>query len=299
MTLGVKPLLSVLLLTSLAAWADPSALCKARAWRTLLGTRGGYAQSAASIDEALRSPLFNTRFAAFVNSKFNPEPGRDHPADSSFYVAQYVMTHDLPWKDTFVGRFKVPNKSYPVVEVDPNGLGYFTSEGWLQRYAGNESEGYLIVAANRVLQNTIGTVRTAAANNADPNVPNDAQGRRALACAGCHYEGPYALDYVARLFPRKTVVRGQMVFVPTAAGPQPVLNRSVDDLRQLVETLVASDAFNFWSCRLAFEFVYGRAEYACEAPLFDRCVDAFQASGKIQDGIKVLVEDPSFCGGLP
>lgn len=265
----------------------------------LLGTHGGYAQSAPSVDEALRTAHFNNRFAAFINSKFNPEPGRNHAGDATFWAAQHVMMNQLAWKELFVGRFKVPNGDYPRVTADPNGIGYFTSEGWLQRYAGNEKDGYLIVAANRVLQNTIGSERVAAANNADPNVPNDAQGRRAAACAGCHFEGPYALDPVAMLLPRKTTVNNQVTFVPTGAGPQRVLNRSVTDLRELVETLVASDAFNFWSCRLAFEFVHGRAEYACEAPLFDRCVDAFQATGKIQDGIKVLVEDPGFCGGLP
>ncbi len=294
----MRPLLSLVLLLALPAAAQ-SALCNARKWRVLLGTSGGYARSATSVDEALRAPAFNARFAGFINSKFNPEPGRNHAADSSFFIAQHVLANQLPWRDTFVGRLKVPNRDYPVVEADPDGLGYFTSEGWLQRYAGNEKDGYLIVAANRVLQNTIGSVRTAAANNADPNVPNDSMGRRAPACAGCHYQGPYALDFVARLLPRKTVVNRQLGFAPTREGPQPVLNRSVTDLRQLVETLVASEAFDFWSCRLAFEFVYGRAEYACEAPLFDRCVDAFQASGKIQDGLRVLIEDPGFCGDLP
>jgi len=252
-----------------------------------------------SVDEALASPKFTHLFASFINSKFNPEPGRNHAADSSYFIARHVLANGLPWRQTFVGPFKMPNKDYPVVESDPNGVGYFTSQGWLERYAGNERDGYLIVAANRVLQNTIGSERTAAANNADPDVPNDASGRRAPACAGCHYQGPYALDSVARLLPRKTMANGQMVFVPTQAGAQPVLNSSVTTFREFVERLVSSDAFTFWSCRLAFEFVYGRAEYACEAAQFDRCADAFSASGKIQDGIRGLLEEPSFCGGLP
>ena len=210
-----------------------------------------------------------------------------------------MLANRLPWRDVFVGRFSVPNRSYPTVQADPNGLGYFTSEGWHLRYAGNERDGYLLVAANRILQNTIGSVRIAAANNSDGNVPNDSAGRRAPSCAGCHYVGPYALDFVARVLPRKRVMNNLTVFVPPSEGAQPVLNRSVASMRELVETLVASDAFNFWSCRLAFEFVYGRKEYACEAPLFDRCVDTFQASGKIQDAVKVLIEDPGFCGGAP
>lgn len=287
----------LLLFLSLAFSLRASAQCDARKWRTLLGTASGYPATAKSTDEALASPKFVNRFASFINSRFNPEPGRNHGADASYYVAAHVLSNDLPWRDTFVGRFNVPNKDYPVVQSDPNGLGYFTSEGWLLRYAGNERDGWLIVAANRILQNTIGSVRVAAANNSDANIPNDAEGRRAPACSGCHYQGPYALDFVARVLPKKQVLNGKVSFVAPANGPQPVLNRQLSNRRELVETLVTSDAFNFWSCRLAFEFVYGRAEYACEAPLFDRCVDAFSATGKIQAAVKVLVDDSGFCGG--
>lgn len=286
--------------TLLLALSLPAAAqCDARKWRTLLGTRSAYPATATSVDDALSKPGFANRFASFVNSRFNPEPGRDHGADASYYVAAHVLSSGLPWRELFVGRFNVPNKSYPTVQADPNGLGYFTSEGWLLRYAGNEPDGWLIVAANRILQNTIGSVRVAAANNSDASTPNDSEGRRAPACAGCHYVGAYALDHVARVLPRKRVVNGKTTFLPAIGVPQPVLNRQLSTTRELVETLVASDAFNFWSCRLAFEFVYGRAEYACEAPLFDRCVDAFAASGKIQDAVKLLIEDPGFCGGAP
>lgn len=287
-----------LLVTLLVGLALPaSAQCDARKWRALLGTRSAYPVTAKSTDEALAHPAFFDRFASFINSRFNPEPGRNHAADASWYVVRHVLANDLPWRDVFVGRFNVPNKDYPTVQADPNGLGYFTSEGWLLRYAGNEPDGWLLVAANRILQNTIGSERVAAANNSEADIPNDAQGRQAAACAGCHYLGPYALDHVARVLPRKQVTNGRTTFLPPPGTPQPVLNRSVSTTRELVETLVASDAFNFWTCRLAFEFVYGRPEYACEAALFDRCVDAFVATGKVQAAVKVLVDDPALCGG--
>ena len=114
-------------------------------------------------------------------------------------------------------------------------------------------------------------------------------------CVGCHFNGPYALDYVARLLPRKTVVNGQLQFTPAPHDAQPVLGTMVSDERALLETLVATEAFKFWSCRLAFEFVYGRDEYACDAPLFDRCVDAFEQTGLMQTAVKTLIEDPGFC----
>lgn len=291
MTATFRALALMFTLVALPAAAE----CNYRLSRALLGTRAGYPVWATNADHALSHPAFVERFASFINARFNKVPAKMEE-EPVYFVARKVLESGLPWREVFVGRYRVPYKSYPGVEADPNGVGYFTSEGWLRRYAGNEPEGYLLVGANQLLHNTIGHVRIAAANNNAAGVVNTATGRQAPGCVGCHFQGPYALDYVARLLPRRVVSpRGDASFGAPTDGPQQVLNTTVADFRQLVETLVNSEAFSFWSCRLAFEFAFGRPEYACDAELFDRCVDAFNASGKMQDAIKTLVTDPSFC----
>lgn len=287
-------LMLLLLLLASPARAQQT-LCDARTYRTLMGTAGGYPQKAATVDLALASDQFINRFASFINARFNPVPGRSHGEDAVWYVARHVLKTGRPWRDVFVGPFKVPNQQYPVLQEDPQGLGYFTSEGWLTRYAGNEEAGLLLVAAARVLQNTLGLQLTAAANNNAAGQDNGATGRRSAACAGCHFNSAYALDPVAQLLPKKKLGSSPLTFLPASPEPQAVLNTSIASFRQLMERLVASDAFAFRTCRLAFEFVYGRAEYACEAALFDRCVDTFAATGKVQDAVKTLIEDPLFC----
>ncbi len=72
---------------------------------------------------------------------------------------------------------------------------------WLQVYAGNEAQGYKLSTAYRILNNTLGIHLTAAPNNTA--VPDSsATGRAAPGCTGCHFEGPYPLDKVARVLTR-------------------------------------------------------------------------------------------------
>ena len=285
-----------LLLISVTLALPAAAQCEGRAYRVLMGTANSYPTSAESIDAALKTPNFVNTFAGFANSQFNKVPVAARNGDSGYRVIAHVLGSGLKWREAFVGHFRVPNKDYSSVEDDPEGVGYFTSEGWLQQYAGNEPDGYLLGAANRILQNTIGYDRVASANNSAAGLPNNAEGRRAPACTGCHYDGPYALDFIARVLPRKRVSpQGSVTFVPAPPAPQPILNTSLSTQRELLETLVDSEAFRFASCRLAFKFVFGREEYSCEAELFDRCVDVFTETGMMQDAIKTLVTDKGFC----
>ena len=60
-------------------------------------------------------------------------------------------------------------------------------------------------------------------------------------------------------------------------------------------TFVNSPDFEFNVCRVAFGFVHGRNELACEGPLFDRCVDAFRTQRTMQAAIATLTKDASFC----
>ncbi len=210
-----------------------AAQCDGRVYRTLMGTASGYPVSAKSVDDALASPNFVNRFAAFANSQFNKVPVASRNEDSGYTVMSYVLGSRMQWREAFVGHFRVPNHDYTSVEVDPDGVGYFTSEGWLQQYAGNERDGYLLGAANRILQNTVGYARIAAANNSAPGVPNNAEGRHAPACMGCHYEGPYALDPLARVLPRKHVdANGGVTFQPAPGTPEKILNTTISSQRR-------------------------------------------------------------------
>ena len=233
---------------------------------------------------------FVERFARFANAQLNPEPGANVAEDASYTLAKYVLENDKPWKDMFVGKYDVTDE----VTEDPNGLGYFRSDAWMRRYAGNEDEGYRIVAAYRILQNTTG-LKLTATTNVD-GVDLSATGRAAAACKGCHYDNWYALDKVSKVLSRRKGKGNNMTFDPPTDGPQQILGgKTIKDDQEFVEALVASENFKFRACRVAFEFLYGRAESTCEGAVFDKCVDAFVQDGSMKTAIATIAKDPSFC----
>lgn len=242
------------------------------------------------VDALLGNNAFAERFARFVNSKMNEEPGETVADDASYTLAKYVIDNKKPWKELFVGKYDVTD----TVTDDPNGLGYFRSEAWMRRYAGNEADGYRIVAAYRMLQNTTGLTLTATTNA--PEVDISAKGREASACAGCHYRNWFALDKVARVLSRRAGTADAITFTPPTDGPQEVLDGlTVANDAELVAGLVASENFRVNACRLAFKFLYGREENTCEARVFEACMDAFAQDGLIQSAVAVVAKDPGFC----
>jgi hypothetical protein len=115
-------------------------------------------------------------------------------------------------------------------------------------------------------------------------------------CAGCHFDGPFALDKIARILTRRQGTGSQMTFAPPTDGPQPLLDgRTISNDQELVSALVDSDAFRFHACRLSFQYLYGRAEYTCEGPIFDLCMQAFAQAGTIQSALAAVAKDASFC----
>lgn len=254
----------------------------------------------AAFDTLVKDPRFVERFARFANSQLNPEPGARPVEDASYYLARYVLENDKPWSDMFVGPYDVvpsnagqPN-SEAVVQQNANGLGYFRSRAWMVRYAGNESAGIRIVAAYRMMQNTIGLELAATTNL--PEADLTADGRKAAQCAGCHYNPWFALDKVATVLGRKTGDAMDPTFEPPTAGPQNILGGvMVSNDKELVTALVGNHAFDVNACRLAFKFLYNRTENTCEAPVFDACVDAFKKDKRITTALSVVAKDPSFC----
>ncbi len=242
------------------------------------------------VDALLVDPEFQDRFARFVNSEFNPEPGANVPEDASYTLAKYVMVNKKPWKDMFVGKYSVD----ATVTDDPNGLGYFRSSAWMRRYAGNELAGYRITAAYRILQNTTGLQLLA--TTAVDGVDLSANGRQATACRGCHYESWYALDKVAKVLSLRKGTGTNMTFTPPTEGPQQILDgKTISNDAELVQALVETEEFRFNVCRLAFNFLYGRDEYTCEADVFDKCVDAFKAQGTMHSAIAAIAKDATYC----
>jgi hypothetical protein len=200
----------------------------------------------------------------------------------------------------FVGRYDVApsdperQNSEAVVRENPDGLGYFRSRAWMVRYAGNEPAGIRIAAAYQMMQNTIGLSLEATTNAPEADV--SATGRKAPQCAGCHYDPWFALDHVAVVFGKRAGNMNNPTFPPSTEGPRTILGGvTVSNERELAEALVANEAFNVNACRLAFKYLYGRAEYSCEGPAFDSCVDAFKQDKKITSALASLAKDPSFC----
>lgn len=248
------------------------------------------------IDALLASEAFIERFSRFINSTFNETPGASSVEDSAYHLTRHVLTNGKPWKDVFVGPYDVGLVNGQVaVRADPNGLGFFRSKAWLERYAGNEEEGVKLNTAYRMLNNTTGLKLTAAVQT--PGADFTVSGRQNAGCRGCHFDGWFALDRVASVLTRKRVNADDTIrFEAPTAGPQQLLDgRTISDDRELMTALVSSEAFDFRVCRLAFQFLYGRNELSCEGPLFDRCVDAYRASGAIQAALATVAKDPSYC----
>jgi hypothetical protein len=250
----------------------------------------------AEVGALLESPEFVEQFSRFMNSQLNPEPGDLVTRDATYFLARHVLENHRPWHEVFDGPYDVTgdgNGGAMVVD-DPNGLGYFRSRPWMVRYAGNEEKGLRLVAAYRMQQNIIG-LDVAAVTNA-PDVDISATGRMASGCAGCHYDSYFALDKVARILSRKSGPADNPTFIAPLGPPQQILgNQTIANDKELVAALVASTDHSFNTCRLAFKYLYGRAEANCEAPLFDKCIDAYTQTNDIRAALETIATDASFC----
>lgn len=269
--------------------------CATRLSIALLGKSPAAALSAApspqdQVDAMLADPVFVERFARFTNAQLNPQPGENVAEDASYTLSKYVLANKKPWSDLFVGAYDVTTAVAP----DPQGLGYFRSEAWMRRYAGNEEKGYRLTAAYRILQNTTGLELTATTNV--QGVDLSATGRQAAACAGCHYQSWFALDKVAKVLSRRKGQNANLTYLPPDEGPQQILGgKTIADDKELVTALVGSENFRVNACRLAFKYLYGRNENTCEAQVFERCVDAFTKEQTMQSAVAVVAKDATFC----
>jgi len=254
----------------------------------------------ASVDKLLEDPVFIERFARYINSQMNDAPGATAIEDSAYYLSKHVFQNKLPWKDFFSGAFDLTTTGTGAaatvnVAANPNGLGYFHNKAWMERYAGNELTGLRLNAAYRIPHNIVG-LRLLATTNA-PGADVSATGRAAPACKGCHFEGWHALDKTSAILGRvQRAANGMITFQPADGTPKDVLGgQMLKDDKELVNALLSSEQFLVHSCRLAFGYLYGRNENACEAEVFDACVDALKASGTIQSGLGAIAKDESFC----
>jgi len=248
------------------------------------------------VDALARSPEFADRFARFVNSDFNGGPSTSPADDPVYYLAKHVITNDKPWSDLFIGAYSITaNAAADGMDVkdDPKGLGYFRSPSWMKRYSGNEDQGYMLVAAFRILSNTTGLDLMPSIGNPGDDRTDD--GRKGAACKSCHYDAWYALDTYAKLLPKRKGQGDTMTFTAPTEGPQQILGKSIADDKALVNALVDSDGWRFHQCRNVFKFVHGRAENQCEAPVFDKCVDALTQQKTIRAAVAAVAKDPSFC----
>jgi hypothetical protein len=249
-----------------------------------------------TVGKMLETPEFADRYARFINSELNGGPITTPNDDPIYWLARYVITQDKPWAELWNGPYDVTpaadNKSMEV-KSRADGLGYFRTASWMKRYAGNEEKGVMLVAAFRIVQNTTGLELTPSVGN--PGDDRSADGRKADACKGCHYDPWYALDTVAHLLPTRVGEGAEMKFTPPVAGPQNLLGKSIANENELVATLVDSDSWRFTQCRNVFKFLYGRPENQCEAKVFDACVDALTNTKTLQSAVAAVAKDASFC----
>ncbi|MBS2011497.1 MAG: hypothetical protein JST00_01185 [Deltaproteobacteria bacterium] len=253
-----------------------------------------------AVDTLIADDRFIERFSRFVNSQFNMTPGATPAEDASYYLAKYVLENKKPWTEMFLGKYEVapsnPQQasSEAVVTEDPDGLGYFRSRVWMVRYAGNEPAGMRIVAAYRMMWNTLGLTLAATTNAPDADV--SATGRESAQCRGCHKDAWYALDKVADVLGTRKGPMNNVQFDPPTGGPKTILGGvTVSNDKELVTALVGNEGFDVNVCRLAYKYLYGRGEYSCEGPAFDRCVAAFKKDKMITTAVATVAKDSSFC----
>ena len=249
-----------------------------------------------SVDALIAKPEFADRFARFVNSEFNGGPATTAAEDPVYFLAQHVIAQNKPWSELFLGQYTVAAGATADtldVKADPNGLGYFRTDAWRKRYAGNEDTGLMLTAAFRIIQNTTGLTLIPSVGN--PGDDRTATGRSAGVCKSCHFDAWYALDKFALLLPKKKVTGDVVTFTPPPAGAQQILGKSIANEKDMVTALVESDDWRFNQCRLVFKFLYGRSENQCEAKVFDACVDALSTQKTIQSAVAVVAKDASFC----
>jgi len=247
---------------------------------------------------------FRDRFARFMNTRMNENPGANAPEDASYFLTDYILANNKPWKELFTGPYMVeavaqgnnPTANARVV-VNQEGLGYFRSPIWLLRYAGNEETGLKLNTAYRIMNNVIGLTLKAAVNNTSDDV--SANGRAQLPCKTCHFDGPFPLDTISHILTKKIVNPADpndIRFGPQQAPSVTVLGgKTITNDKDLVTALVESDSFNYNVCRSAFDFLYGRSEYTCDAATFDKCIQDFKASGQIQSALNAIIQSKDFC----
>ncbi len=251
-----------------------------------------------AVDAMVTTPEFADRFARFFNAETNGGPSATPIDEPIYFLAKHIVSQKKPWTDMFIGPYAiVPNAAGTAMDVreDANGLGYFRSPAWMKKYAGNEDQGYMLVAAFRMIQNTTGLELVPSVGN--PGEDRTANGRMVAPCKSCHFDAWYALDTYAKVLPKRKGMGDTMTFTPPTEGPQQILGKTIADDKQLVMTLVDSDGWRFQQCRNVFKFLYGRAENQCEAPVFDKCVDALVNEKTIQAAVAAVAKDPSFCAG--
>ncbi len=284
---------------------DRNARCANRLSIALLGESAAadvaaLAEPRSAVVSMLSNPKFVERFSGFINSQFNAQPGMTPEQDAPYYMTKYVLTNGKPWSEMFLGQLDVVRSnpqqaaSEVTVQPNPNGLGYFRSRGWMLRYAGNEPAGVRLPAAFRILQNTTGLELIPTTNA--PGADITAAGRRAPACAGCHYDSWFALDKVASVLSTRAGTATNVTFTPPTGGAKEILGGvMIADDKELVTALVGNEAFAVNACRLALKFLYGRKESTCEGPMFDKCVATFKEAKTIQSAHTAIVEDTTFC----
>lgn len=250
----------------------------------------------ARADALIDTTDFIERYARFINTQFNRTPGATAEQDAPYYLAWEILQQHKPWKELFIGQYRVEKNAADAVVVvpDPNGLGYFRSPAWLKRYAGNEPNGVKLSTAYRIFNNTIGLKLVPSTNSPDTDIT--ATGRQATGCRACHYDGMFALDTAASVLTKRVGDGDMMTFEAPTAGPQTMMGGvTVSNDKELITALVESESFRFRTCRLAFNYLFGRNENRCEAPAFDRCMKEFRNNGTLQSAVAAIVKDPAFC----
>ena len=104
-------------------------------------------------------------------------------------AVRYILTNKKPWKELFVGRYKIDHTNNRISEdATAPALGSFGSLGWQKRYLGNAPDGLMLAAGYRTMQNVVGFKLIPSPQNGEGDAT--AMGRERAECRGCHFDSP-------------------------------------------------------------------------------------------------------------
>ena len=300
-------LVGFVLIGSSTAFAMSEMQCNQKLSSTLFGRSATTTELAVSspksrVDSMMAGQEYIEHFSSFVNAHMEWLPDEGLTSNPVYAALKFYLFEngvEKPWRELFTGNFEVYDNGY---NSRNDGSGYFSDRKWKSKYKGNEEDGFKLRTAYLILNNSIGLNLEALTVNTSGGSGRNARQDPNSVCYACHYKEEFALDRIANILPKvnRQSSDAQNLVEDPAPGPFPQIlyGSEVNNMDELVDTLVTTDEFYTNACHIAFKFVFGRDERGADKEIFQSCIDTFKADGRISVAVKHFINSDIFCQGL-